>query len=342
MLARARTQRGLSLWQVEEATKIRARYLRDLERENFDVLPAVYVLGSLKTYADFLGLDGEALALELKNRQAPTQGEDPPPDEARQPERAGLLASLGALLGFGGSPEIEDERGATGQAAGRGPRLYWGLGGVLLLALLVSLASTLGGGGAAVPEIREPALSEAPDRMALSSEVEKDEERATEQQTEDRHEGKAGSPDGGGKEDDEKDATDRADKKGEKGQDAGGTGQQADDVALTPTESFPASTSAASASTASASTASAGASAAASASATPTAPAPVSAAPRRANPGAAPAAGARPAPTTAGRTGNRPVPTAGTPRAETPQAARPAQRIAGDVRVVKRVVRYVR
>ncbi len=57
-LERARTERGLSLWQVEEATKIRVRYLRDLERENFDVLPAVYVLGSLKTYADYLELNG--------------------------------------------------------------------------------------------------------------------------------------------------------------------------------------------------------------------------------------------------------------------------------------------
>ena len=41
----AREKRGLSLRQVEEATKIRTRYLRDLENENFDVLPAVYMLG---------------------------------------------------------------------------------------------------------------------------------------------------------------------------------------------------------------------------------------------------------------------------------------------------------
>jgi hypothetical protein len=57
----AREKRGLSLQQVEEATKIRIRYLRDLENENFDVLPAVYILGSLKTYAEHLGLDGAAI-----------------------------------------------------------------------------------------------------------------------------------------------------------------------------------------------------------------------------------------------------------------------------------------
>src|ERR671939_1420340 len=55
-LQRAREKRSLSLQQVEEATKIRTRYLRDLENENFDVLPAVYMLGSLKTYAEHLGL----------------------------------------------------------------------------------------------------------------------------------------------------------------------------------------------------------------------------------------------------------------------------------------------
>lgn len=57
-LEQARTERHLHLWRVEEATKIRARYLQDLKRENFDVLPAVYVLGSLKTYADYLELNG--------------------------------------------------------------------------------------------------------------------------------------------------------------------------------------------------------------------------------------------------------------------------------------------
>src|SRR3712207_85006 len=66
----ARKERGLSLSQVEQATKIRARYLEELERENFDVLPAVYVQGFLKTYANFLQLDGEALGRELRRRRA--------------------------------------------------------------------------------------------------------------------------------------------------------------------------------------------------------------------------------------------------------------------------------
>src|ERR671911_1287158 len=79
----ARKERGLSLHQVEEETKIRARYLRELERENFDVLPPVYVQGSLKTYANFLGLDGETLTRELKRRQ-------PPDDESEAPTQIEL------------------------------------------------------------------------------------------------------------------------------------------------------------------------------------------------------------------------------------------------------------
>ena len=51
ILEQAREERGLSLHEVEEATKIRARYLNELERENFEMLPAVYVQGSLRTYA---------------------------------------------------------------------------------------------------------------------------------------------------------------------------------------------------------------------------------------------------------------------------------------------------
>src|ERR671938_360481 len=65
----ARKEQGLSFNQVEQAIKIRATYLQALERENFDVLPAVYMQGSLKTYANFLHLDGEAMARELRRRR---------------------------------------------------------------------------------------------------------------------------------------------------------------------------------------------------------------------------------------------------------------------------------
>src|SRR3712207_1996901 len=81
-LEEARESRDLSLREVEERTRIRSRYLRDLEQERFDVLPAVYVLGSLKTYADFLGLDGAALSRQLKAELAESAEPDIPPQLA--------------------------------------------------------------------------------------------------------------------------------------------------------------------------------------------------------------------------------------------------------------------
>ena len=71
-LEQKRKERGLSLEEVEQATKIRKRYLTGLEREDFAMLPdAVYAQGFLKTYANYLGLDGEALSRQLKSRRKP-------------------------------------------------------------------------------------------------------------------------------------------------------------------------------------------------------------------------------------------------------------------------------
>jgi hypothetical protein len=78
-LREARVRQQLELTEVELATKIRARYLRALEEENFDVLPAqTYVKGFLRTYADYLGLDGQLYVDEFNSRY----GED---DESREP-----------------------------------------------------------------------------------------------------------------------------------------------------------------------------------------------------------------------------------------------------------------
>ena len=72
LLEQKRKERGLSLEEVEQATKIRKRYLTGLEREDYAMLPdAVYARGFLKTYANYLGLDGEALSRHLKSSRKP-------------------------------------------------------------------------------------------------------------------------------------------------------------------------------------------------------------------------------------------------------------------------------
>ncbi|MDP8949549.1 MAG: helix-turn-helix domain-containing protein, partial [Actinomycetota bacterium] len=54
------------------ATKIRKRYIVGLEREDYGALPdAVYAQGFLKTYANYLGLDGEELSREFRDRRKP-------------------------------------------------------------------------------------------------------------------------------------------------------------------------------------------------------------------------------------------------------------------------------
>jgi Helix-turn-helix domain len=65
----ARLKQGLDFSQVELATKIRAKYVRAIEEEQFDVLPAeTYVKGFLRTYADHLGLDGQLYVDEYVTR----------------------------------------------------------------------------------------------------------------------------------------------------------------------------------------------------------------------------------------------------------------------------------
>jgi len=73
-LRAAREHRQLQLAEVERATHIRAKYLLALEEERFDVLPGTaYAKGFLRTYADFLGLEGSRFVDEFNERFAPEE-----------------------------------------------------------------------------------------------------------------------------------------------------------------------------------------------------------------------------------------------------------------------------
>jgi cytoskeleton protein RodZ len=70
-LREARLRQGLEIPRIEADTKIRGKYLRALEEEQFEVLPGdTYVKGFLKTYADYLGLDGQLYLDEFNSRFA--------------------------------------------------------------------------------------------------------------------------------------------------------------------------------------------------------------------------------------------------------------------------------
>lgn len=75
VLQDARRRAGLEMRTVEERTKIRIKYLRALEGEDWDALPSpAYAKGYLRTYAQLLGLDAEALVDEYRRQVEPARG----------------------------------------------------------------------------------------------------------------------------------------------------------------------------------------------------------------------------------------------------------------------------
>jgi hypothetical protein len=70
-LREARLRQELDFPALEERTKIRPKYLRALEDERFDLLPApTYIKGFLRSYAEALGLDGQPFVDEYNSRFA--------------------------------------------------------------------------------------------------------------------------------------------------------------------------------------------------------------------------------------------------------------------------------
>lgn len=140
-LKEERTRQGLDISSVEERTKIRTKYLRALENEDWDVLPgSAYVRGFLRTYAGVLGLDADALVDEYRVRFEGADAEpygiadrvltERRPLDAREPRRldrrvvvglliAGLAVILLVLGLAGGSDDEGDGEGEPGKAAER-------------------------------------------------------------------------------------------------------------------------------------------------------------------------------------------------------------------------------
>jgi hypothetical protein len=77
-LREARLRQELDFPELEERTKIRPKYLRALEDERFDILPApTYVRGFLRSYAETLGLDGQPFVDEYNTRFAVSEDDAP-------------------------------------------------------------------------------------------------------------------------------------------------------------------------------------------------------------------------------------------------------------------------
>src|SRR5256884_9421308 len=73
-LREARMRARIDVSEIEAKTKIRAKYLRALENEEWGLLPGpTFVKSFLRTYAQALGLDGKALVEEYRlHHESPT------------------------------------------------------------------------------------------------------------------------------------------------------------------------------------------------------------------------------------------------------------------------------
>lgn len=122
----------LDITDVEAQTKIRAKYLRALENEDFGMLPgSTFVKSFLRTYAEFLGLDPHLLVEEYRVRHDPRDESEltpfarPPRGRQRRPPRrrppwvpvaAAIVAILVLLFVIGLAGESGDDSGGTGGA----------------------------------------------------------------------------------------------------------------------------------------------------------------------------------------------------------------------------------
>jgi cytoskeleton protein RodZ len=123
-LREARKRRKVDLSEVEAEIKIRVRYLQAIENEEWDALPGgAYTRGFIRTYAFYLGLDGERLADDFRRDVAPAGVE-------RVPKRV--------------EPVPTGVRGGGSRLSGRA--LIAGVC-LLLVAVLVGIALAGGDGG---------------------------------------------------------------------------------------------------------------------------------------------------------------------------------------------------
>jgi len=102
-LRRAREERGLSLDDIANQTRIPIRHLNHIEQEEWDSLPGItYCVGFVRAYANMVGLDGAELSRELRDRLGDVRSRAPAPqyyepaDPSRVPPRP--LALIAAIV----------------------------------------------------------------------------------------------------------------------------------------------------------------------------------------------------------------------------------------------------
>jgi cytoskeletal protein RodZ len=104
-LREARERQGLGYPEIELATKIRAKYIRALEEEDFTSIPGdAYIRGFLRSYAEYLGLDGDVYVDEYASRFITSWRDElpPRPERRRIPRRERSIERRTVLLVLAG------------------------------------------------------------------------------------------------------------------------------------------------------------------------------------------------------------------------------------------------
>ncbi|MDX1540749.1 MAG: DUF4115 domain-containing protein [Geminicoccaceae bacterium] len=105
-LREVRRERGEDLEEIAEYLRIRSVYLHGIERGDMSVMPGrTYALGFLRTYADYLGFDGEDLIEQIKSTVDDLTGKTrfhirAPLHESRLPKMPLLVLSFAMLAGI--------------------------------------------------------------------------------------------------------------------------------------------------------------------------------------------------------------------------------------------------
>jgi len=108
-LREARLRRHIEFADAEHGTKIRGKYLRALEDERFELLPShTYIKGFLRSYAEYLGLDGQLYVDEYNSRFVVGEEDGPvraprrvPASRARRSDRRESNFVLLGLIAIG-------------------------------------------------------------------------------------------------------------------------------------------------------------------------------------------------------------------------------------------------
>ncbi len=143
--------------EIEAQTKIRAKYLRALENEEWDLLPGpTFVKSFLRTYGQALGLDGRALVEEYKlHCEHPGEGAEPIQQPAvSAPRRARVRGGGVTHRRTGGGAGARPSAPAS-QGPSRGYMAAVGAVGLVILVLVYALLS--GGKGPSGPTASTPA-----------------------------------------------------------------------------------------------------------------------------------------------------------------------------------------